>query len=400
MKRFPGLLAPLLLLALLAADWPQFRGPGGSAVSEERDLPVKWGKGAGLRWKADLPGRGLSSPVVAADRVYVTACSGYRETRLHVLCFEVATGRKVWERQFTATGNTACNPSTNMAAPSPAADAGAVYALFATGDLAAISRDGALLWYRSLVGDYPDVTNQVGLAASPALAGDVLLLPLENVGDSFAAGLDKKTGKNLWRVKRPRAVNWVSPIVFPWAGRTAALFQTATDATAYDSATGKVLWSYAGKGLSPIKSPAQGSKLVFLAGEQLVAIRPRENQPPIEVWRTGNLLEGYASPVYHDGRVYYLTPAAAVCANAADGKEVWRQRVEGPFDASPVVGAGKLYATNNRGRTTVLALGDRPKVLSRNDLGDAVQATPAAAEGCIYFRSEKALYCVGPPGGE
>src|SRR5947209_14943547 len=148
-----------------AGEWPQFRGPGGTAVSKEMDLPVKWSKTEGLRYRTALPGRGLSNPVIAGGRVYLTACSGYRERRLHVLCYDETTGKKLWERQFAATGNTTCNPSTSMAAPTPATDGKAVYALFACGDLAALDCDGALLWYRSLVGDYPQLTNQVGMAA-------------------------------------------------------------------------------------------------------------------------------------------------------------------------------------------------------------------------------------------
>src|SRR4051794_30951986 len=140
-------LAPVCMAALFcagawSADWPAFRGTNGSAVSDETGLPVKWSKSDGLRWKVDLPGRGLSNPVIAAGRVYVTACSGYRMTRLHVICLDEATGKKLWERHFTATGNTACNGVTNMAAPTPVTDGQAVYALFATGDLAAIGRDG------------------------------------------------------------------------------------------------------------------------------------------------------------------------------------------------------------------------------------------------------------------
>jgi outer membrane protein assembly factor BamB len=219
---------------------------------------------------------------------------------------------------------------------------------------------------------------------------------MENVGDSFAAGLEKRTGKNLWKVGRNREINWVSPIVFPCAGCAAALFQTPAEATAYDAATGKALWRYEGEGLSPIKSPSSGEGLVFLAADRVVAIRPQGAGPPAEVWRAGDLSQGYASPVYHDGRVYYLTPAALVCLNAADGKERWRRRVEGPFDASPVIGDGKLYAVNNRGRTSVVALGEKPRLLARNDVDDAIQATPAIAGGCIYLRSDKVLYCIGP----
>ena len=217
-----GLLAAVMTAG--AAEWTGFRGTAGSAVSEEKGLPVKWSKTEGLRWKIDLPGRGLSNPVIAGGRIFLTACSGYRERRLHVLCFDEASGKKLWERQFTATGSTNCHPTTSMAAPTPATDGKAVYALFATGDLAALDRDGTLLWYRSLVGDYPRLTNQVGMAVSPVLAGNVLLLAMDNAGDSFAAGIDTKNGKNIWKVDRPREINWVTPLLFNSAGRQAALF--------------------------------------------------------------------------------------------------------------------------------------------------------------------------------
>src|SRR5262249_60989454 len=137
-------------------------------------------------------------------------------------------------------GSPACNPMTCMAAPTPVTDGENVYVLFATADLAAQDRDGTLLWYRSLVGDYPNITNQVGMAASPVLAGDTLLLPLENAGDSFALGVDVKTGRNRWKVPRRRDINWVTPAVMRFHDKTAALFQTAGDITAYDAASGEI----------------------------------------------------------------------------------------------------------------------------------------------------------------
>src|SRR5438874_9254326 len=94
----------LFTFYLTAADWPQFRGPGGAGVSPEMGLPSHWGPADNVRWRAELPGRGVSSPVVAGGRVYITACSGYQQRRLHVMCFDAATGAKQWERQFQATG--------------------------------------------------------------------------------------------------------------------------------------------------------------------------------------------------------------------------------------------------------------------------------------------------------
>jgi outer membrane protein assembly factor BamB len=336
--------------------------------------------------------------VIAGGRVYLTACSGFREQQLHVLCLDEATGKKVWERRFRATGNTMCNPTTNMAAPTPVTDGQAVYALFASGDLAAVARDGTLLWYRSLVGDYPGITNQVGMAASPVLSGRVLLLPMENAGDSFAAGLDKRTGKNLWKVRREQDINWVSPLVFQAAGKPAVLFQTNHEATAYDVETGKVLWDFKEKDLSTIPSPTHGAGLLFLTGSSLRAVRPPAAGATAEVvWQVGGALGGFASPVFHNGRIYNLTSVAVDCLDAATGKRLGRVRAQGPFDASPVVAAGRLYAVNRKGRTYVFDLsGDEPKFLARNDLNDTFQATPAVANGCLFLRSDGYLYCIGP----
>lgn len=395
-------LVGLLALVSAAADWPAFRGKDGSAITPEADLPVKWGKEEGLRYKVPLPGRGLSNPVIAAGRVYVTACSGYRHRRLHVLCFDETTGKKVWERQFEATGNTACHPTTNMAAPTPVTDGEAVYALFATGDLIALDRSGVLLWYRSLVGDYPDITNQVGMASSPTLAGDVLLVPMENAGDSFTAGIDKKTGVNLWRSKRTRETTWCSPVVVRQGDKTAVLFQTRSEATLVEPQTGKVLWKKAASeleaDLSAIQSPAVGDGLVVLSAGELIALKPDlQGGEPKELWRGAPGGAGYASPVLHAGRVYRLSQVALLCFDAATGKELWRERITGPFDGSPVIAGNRLYAVNNKGRTTVIELGDKKgSVLARNDIDDTIQATPAIANGCIYLRSDKYLYCIGP----
>lgn len=383
----------LLVSAATAADWGGFRNATGSSVADESTLPVKWGKDEGIRYKVALPGRGLSNPVIAAGRVYLTACSGYREKRLHVICLDEATGKKVWERQFTATGNTGCHPVSNMAAPTPVTDGKAVYALFATGDLAALDRDGELLWYRSIVGDYPAVSNQVGMASSPLLAGDTVCLPMESVGDSFLAGLDKKTGKNLWKIQREKSINWTTPIVLDSG---AVLFQNGDEATAIEPNTGKVRWKLKG-GWSTIPSPTSGDGLVFLTGGKLLkAVRPKQgSEAPEELWEGGAVVGGYASPVYHKGHVYGLTAVAAVCLSAKDGTEVWRQRIDGPFDSSPVIANGKLYAVNNKGRTSVFELGDKPTLIAKNDLDDKFQATPAVANGCIYLRSDKYLYCIG-----
>jgi outer membrane protein assembly factor BamB len=396
MKRLVAMV--LVAGTLSAAEWTQFRGPGGNGVSPEKGLPTTWSKTDGFRWKADLPGRGLSNPVIAGGKVYVTASSGYRERRLHVLCFDEKTGKKLWERQFAATGSTACHPVSNMAAPTPVTDGKAVYALFATADLAALDTEGNLLWYRSLVGDYPEITNQVGMASSPVLADGVLCVPMDNVGDSFLAGIDAATGKNLWKNKRKAILNWVTPVTFKLGERNAVLFQGSEAAEALDIKTGKPIWSFATPGLSTIPSPTYAEGVLYLTSGRggVIAVKPQADGKGEELFKADNVLAGYPSPIVYQGKLYGLTDVAVTCFDLKDGTELWKQRVEGKFSATPVIADGKLYAVNEKGRGFVLDItGEKPKIVAKNDLDDKIQATPALANGAIFLRSDNKLYCIG-----
>jgi outer membrane protein assembly factor BamB len=387
----------LLTASLPAADWTGFRGSEGLSTSAEKNLPTKWSQTEGLKWKAELPGRGLSNPAIAEGRIYVTAVTSYRERRLMVLCFEQATGKKLWERQFTATGATGCHPMTNMAAPTPVTDGKNVYALFATSDVVALDRDGNLLWYRSLVNDYPTLTNQVGMASSPVLAGGLLVVPMENAGESFLAGLDLKTGENVWKTERPRDINWVTPLATKLAGKDTLIFHGTKDVTAYEPATGKVLWTFPAQGASTIPSSTAGGGMLFVPGGQFLALKPtKATETPEVVWRSPRLPLGFTSPVYSDGKIYGVTRIGVVCVDALTGNNLWQQRLEGSFAASPVLADGKLYVVNQEGATHVLDItGAKPKILTTNTLDDTILATPAVVNGCLYLRSDKYLYCVG-----
>ncbi len=390
-----GVLAALLLAGSISAgDWPQFRGPEGRGISDEKGLPVRWGPTENIRWKVDLPGRGLSSPVVTCGKVYVTACSGRLQDRLHVLCFDATTGKKLWERQLWATGNTMCNPKTCMAAPTPVTDGERVYALFATGDLACFDATGDLLWYRALARDYPQITNQVGMAASPILWDDVLILPMDNVVDSFAAGLDKFTGRNRWRVERPRDITWPTPLLFRQENRTAVLFQSAQDLSAYDPATGQKLWDYRGPGLSSIPSAVTAEGLVILPNG--AALRPAPSGSPTVVWKTAKLHPAYATPLCYHDRLYVINSVTEMLhvADLRNGKVRARLRLKGSFSASPVLAEGRLYLVNEDGLTLVVQAADEPRIIATNALGETMLATPAISGGAIFLRSDQHLFCL------
>jgi outer membrane protein assembly factor BamB len=381
----------------VAGDWPQFRGSNGSGVSEETGLPIKWSKTEGMRWQAELPGRGLSNPVIAGGKVYVTCSSGFQENRLHVLCFDEKTGKKQWERQVWTTGGTGCHPKSCMAAPTPVTDGKAVYALFATADLVCYEADGTLRWYRSLTSDYPTITNQVGMAASPILAKDLLIVPMDNEGESFLAGIDIKTGKNRWKASRPRGINWVTPALRKSGNDDEILFQAGSELVAYDLETGKPRWTYSGEDLSTIPSPIVAGTLVLVPGKQTAALKPNENLgTPEVVWSSLKVkASGYATPLYYRDRIYTLNGAILICADAAHGKQLWDLRLKGPIDASPIAADGRIYVVNEKGLTQVIQLGEQPEIIAENNLADDILATPAIANGAIFLRSDKMLYCIG-----
>jgi len=397
MKRFlVAMTLAVLEFSTRADDSPQFRGQGGLGISE-KPLPVRWSAKENILWNAALPGRGLSCPVIASGRVFVTACSGANQDRLHVLCFDARTGKQLWHRQLWATGNTLCHEKTCTAAPTPVTDGKRVIALFATADLVCYDRDGNLEWYRSLTGDYQTIGNNVGMAASPILHGDLFLLCLENAGASFAAGIDKYTGKNKWKIERPRGINWVTPLLIQDAGKDLVLFQGPEELSAHDPATGKKQWSLTDQKLAAIPSPIAGDGLVYLAGEKFLAIRPSTDKgSPEVVWKSNKLSGSYSSPLFYKGLVYMLTAGGVLnCADGSNGKHLWSQRVQGTFAASPLAADGKIYLVSEDGNTTIVQAGTEPKIITTNALSGTFLATPAAADGALYLRSDKHLYCIG-----
>jgi outer membrane protein assembly factor BamB len=385
-------------VTLPAADWPQFKGPNGSGVSDEKDLPVEWDKsGKGVKWQAPLPARGVSSPAVAAGRVYVTCSSGTRDDRLHVLCFDAATGKQIWHRQLNGTGGTACHPKSCMAAPTPVADETGVYALFATADVAAFDKDGTLRWYRSLVGDYPAITNQVGMASSPVLAAGKLIVPMDNSGESFLAAIDARYGRNVWKVERSRDVNWVTPMVRTVGKTTEVLFDGPRGLVAYDAETGAQRWAYKDSKGSIPTAALEGDTL-YIPGGGVTAVKLSAKGVDGEpVWKSRDVQPGMSSPLVYRGKVYALNGQGFIsCGDAKTGKLLYKERTKGAYSASPVAGDGKVYCLNEAGVTTVLkADSAEMEVLATNELGEEGLGTPAISGGCLFIRTSKTLFCVG-----
>jgi outer membrane protein assembly factor BamB len=385
------------VVAVPAAEWAQFKGPNATGVSPDKNLPLEWGKDKGLKWKVELPARGVSSPVVFGDKLYITCSSGNRDDRLHTLCFDANTGKKLWHRQLQATGSTAAHPKSCMAASTPVADENGVYALFNTGDLAAYDADGTLRWYRSLVGDYPTITNQVGMAASPILVKDKLIVPMDNAGESFLAAVDVKYGKNVWKVERPRDINWVTPLTRTVGDVTEIIFDAPSGLAGYDSTTGEKRWSSKlTRGSIPTATIDGDTIYAPVGGVSAIKLGAKgpEGEP---LMKAKDVQPGMPSPLLYMGKLYAVSGQGVVsCADAKTGKTLYKERLKGAFSASPIAGDGKVYFLNETGSCSVIdAKADTFEVLATNDLGGETLGTPAIAGGKLYVRSDKALYAIG-----
>jgi outer membrane protein assembly factor BamB len=398
MNRIQKLAIVAILISTSGADWLRFRGDSTNTAPGEKP-PTKWNveTGENIAWKAELPGRGTSSPIVVRGKVIVTVSSGPRDSRLHVLLFDAANGEERWARQFWATGRTLHHPMTAVATNTPASDGQRVYAFFSSNDLVCLDLDGNLQWFRGLAYDYPAAGNDAGMSSSPAISGDTVIVQIESQGESFAAGLDKHTGEDRWRIKRAPMPNWSSPVITRDAnGREIVLLQSAEKLSAHDPATGDELWSHDSTNDGITSSVAAG-EMVYLPtmGAGLRALQPGAGSTkPRVVWTQNKLNFGAASPVVYDGKIYTINRAGVLnCGRASDGDVLWQLRLKGAFWATPLLAGGHLYAANQDGEVQVVRLDEKKgEIVGTNVMGEPLLASPAVADGALYYRGDKHLW--------
>jgi outer membrane protein assembly factor BamB len=234
------------------------------------------------------------------------------------------------------------------------------------------------------------------MAASPTLWKDVLIVHLENAGESFGVGIDTATGRNRWKVDRTRKINWTTPVVIDNAGQAQVLFLNGSELAAYDPATGKKLWAREGDGATT-PSPAWGKDMMVVPGSELVALKlPVEQGKPQVLWSSNRLRPATASPILYQGKVYTVSGAGILnCGDIKTGEPIWQQRLKGPFSSSPIAADGKVYLFNEAGTGFVVRVGDKPELVASNELGETILATPAIANGAIFIRSDQHLWCIG-----
>jgi outer membrane protein assembly factor BamB len=395
----------LVLVALLccssAADWPQFRGPNSTGVLANASIPAK----LKIDWSASLPGRGLSSPIVIGSKVFVTCSSGPKQERLHVICFNYDDGKKIWERQLRATGRTMSHPKTAIAAPTPCSDGKHIFAIWSSNDLAAFDLEGNLMWLRGLTVDYANASNSLGMASSPIVVGRTLVVMIENDSESYSLGIDATTGKNSWKLQRPKAANWTSPISWRADAQSepVALLQSSKGLLAVDAGSGSKLWEYTG-GASTMSSSVVSGGVVYAVSNGITALAPKaSNATPEQVWNTRQINPATISPIVLGGQLFSINGAGIVTsADSRSGDVKWKLRLTGPFSGSPVGAGEHLLAVNEAGLVQVINITGAEGVsvgqlqLPLNQANkELILCTPALSQEHIFVRSDSNLWRLG-----
>jgi outer membrane protein assembly factor BamB len=392
-------------IAVAENDWPWWRGPrrDGSA-NENQKPPVSWSATENVAWKAEVPGRGHGSPTVFGEHVYLAACDE-PIGRQSVLCYDRATGHRLWECEVHPTGAMRKNAKSSGASTTPACDGERVYINFANAGAvttSALSREGKILW-QTRISDY--VIHQ-GYGSSPAPYRSLVLVSADHHGGGVIAGLDRKTGAIAWKHERPKVPNYSSPVVLRVDGRDQALLTGCDLVSSFDPVTGKALWEIPGSTTECVTSTVTDGTHIFTSGGY-----PRNHLAAVRADGTGKIDWETKDRVYvpsllvRDGNLYGVLDAGmAVCWACDSGKELWKARLGGTFSASPVRVGDAIYATNEAGETFVYrASPEKYTAVATSKLGDEVFATPAICGGRVYMRiaqkvegrRQELLYCLG-----
>jgi outer membrane protein assembly factor BamB len=412
-------LAPALAVTMAtsaaSSNWPRWRGPADNGSAESGTYPVHWDATSNVLWKASLPGKGCSTPIVWDRRIFLTAPADGQDA---VLAFDW-DGKQLWQTALGAerAGKNAHGSGSN---PSPVTDGHAIFVYFKSGDLAALDFEGKVLWRANLVERYGRDTLYWDYGSSPVQTEKDVVIARMHHGESYVAAFDKATGALHWKVARNYSTpiegdhSYATPILIRHEGREALLILGGEHLTAHDAADGSIIWScgdfnpQAKSNWVPVGSPVVAGNVAvvpYARGMRLHGIRlggSGDVTATHRIWLRDDTGTFVSTPAACQGRVYLLHdhgPDRGIveCIEPETGKTLWKGNLpkgSAEYYSSPVVADGKFYAAREDGVVFVARCDGKFELLSANDMGEPIIASPVPVGDRLLIRSDKHLFCI------
>ena len=376
--------------------WPSFRGAA-SGHATVTNLPTQWdGKsGAGILWKRAIPLPGFGSPLVWADRVFV---SGGNEKTRAVYAVDAKSGKLLWEKavpsKLASPGEALeVNADTGYAAPTMTTDGARIFAIFATGDLAAFDFEGNQVWTQH----FGVPVNPYGHSSSLEVFEDTVIVQFDHKKDGFVAALDVRTGATRWKTARQFGSSWASPALIETGGHPELILVADAFVTSYDPKTGQELWRL--KCLANadvVPTPVFAHGLLFVAADHVkfAAIDVKTRQL---VWENKDDTPGIGTAaVAGDFLFAGLGDGGIACWDSKTGKRQWLQETDEGFYASPIIAGNRVFIVDRTGKMFIFeATGSGFKSIAQPVLGEEAVTTPAIYGESLIIRGAKNLFRIG-----
>ncbi|MFA6400182.1 MAG: PQQ-binding-like beta-propeller repeat protein [Salinivirgaceae bacterium] len=378
-------------------NFPTFRGPGGNGIAKQKNIPISWDglSGTNILWKTAIPLPGYSSPIIWADKIFVT---GANTAKREVYCIDRNTGAMVWAVVVeNIPGSPGQAPKviaeTGHAAPTAATDGFGVYAIFSNGDIIAMDMVGKKLWAENL--GMPG--NHYGHSSSLMIYKDLVIVQYDQKTSPKLIALSTKTGKTVWSTNRNVKISWASPVIVNTGKRTEIILAAEPYVASYNPADGKELWKIDCISGEVGPSVAYANGMVFSVNDysKLAAIKIGVDQPTV-LWENTDYLSDIPSPVATDKYLILSTSyGLTVCYDAVTGEKYWEKEFGNNVYASPIIAEDKVYLLDKNGIMHIFKADKEYVSLGEPKLGEPSACTPAFTNGRIYLRGDKNLYCIG-----
>ena len=409
-----------ITFSLQAENWPMWRGATGVGISKEKNLPAKWSATENIAWKASLPNRGNSTPIIWGEKIFLTQPLEKEQERA-LLCIDRLDGKTLWQRSVKYTEQERSHRTNPYCSESPVTDGTRVIAVYGSAGVVCYDFEGKLIWKR----DLGKINFEWGAAASPVIHGDLVFIYRGPDPKAHLIALDKRTGNTVWKTNDPavditgrtdgfrgnKSRSWIcsfsTPIIIKANGREELVMSFPGSLAGMNPKTGKQLWTCGG--LNPLiySSPIAGENVVvamggFFGTTVAVAAGGQGDATAKTLWRTERTANRLGSGVVHDGHVYVLnTPGIMECLELKTGKVKFSERIRGKGAkqeswSSMTLAGDKIYIPNQSGETLVIRANPKFELIVINSLDGALtNSSLATSDGQFFLRTHKHLWCIG-----